>query len=103
MTSLAEAKLCREAELCYQAMSMVTDYDCWRESEEAVTVEMVIGHLTANTALAKEIIVKLLPALPDMSGCGCRSALEHAIITSRDAMPEETRKRLAPIIGKYVQ
>jgi 5'-methylthioadenosine phosphorylase len=103
MTSLAEAKLCREAEMCYQVMSMITDYDCWHESEEPVTVEMIIGHLTANTALAKEVLSELVKGIGEQKDCGCAGILEYAIITTPSAMPEETVKKLSPIIGKYVK
>jgi 5'-methylthioadenosine phosphorylase len=102
MTSLPEAKLCREAELCYQAVSMVTDYDCWRESNEPVTVEMIIGHLTANTALAKEVVRQLVPRLPDARSCGCMTALSQAILTSPSAVPPETRKKLELLVGRYL-
>ncbi len=102
MTSLPEAKLCREAELCYQAMAMVTDYDCWHESEEDVSVEMVLSHLLANSALAKAILVELIPAIPEGRGCGCGHALASALMTERDAAPEATKQKLAPIIGKYM-
>jgi 5'-methylthioadenosine phosphorylase len=101
MTSLPEAKLCREAEMCYQSMAMVTDYDCWHETEEAVSVDAIIAHLLANTALAKEILNVLLPRLTARR-CGCGSALKHALITRPEAMPQETRAALAPIIGKYI-
>ena len=100
---LAEAKLCREAELCYQAMALVTDYDCWHQSEGPVTVEMIIGHLNANIALAKKILVRLPPALEkNPAACACGEALKNAIMTSPAAIPAETRRRLAPIIGKYI-
>jgi 5'-methylthioadenosine phosphorylase len=99
MTSLAEAKLCREAGLCYQAMAMVTDYDCWHQSEESVTIEMVIGHMKANTRVAREILCDVICALPEGRACGCARALENAILTSRDAIPARVRKTLAPILG----
>lgn len=102
MTSLAEAKLCREAELCYQAISMVTDYDCWRESEESVSVELVVGHLTANSRLAREIVQELIPAIPESRECGCEQALQHAIMTAREAIPPEAIERLRPIVCKYL-
>lgn len=102
MTSLPEAKLCREAEMCYQAIAMVTDYDCWHESEEPVTVEMVVGHLTANTEFAKGLLARLIPQLPEASDCDCRSALQHAILSDPATVPDETKDALAPIIGKYV-
>jgi 5'-methylthioadenosine phosphorylase len=102
MTSLPEAKLCREAELCYQAMAMVTDYDCWHESEEDVTVDMVISHLIANSALAKLILQDLIPSIPEARSCGCGSALANALLTERGAAPEKTKQKLAPIVGKYL-
>ncbi|MCK5850118.1 MAG: S-methyl-5'-thioadenosine phosphorylase [Kiritimatiellae bacterium] len=102
MTSLPEAKLCREAEICYQAMSMVTDYDCWRETEGAVTVDMVIAHLTANTALAKEIIVNFCGMIFSERKCGCGNALSNALLTQKDAVSEHARERLAVILGKYL-
>ena len=102
MTSLGEAKLCREAEICYQAMAMVTDYDCWHESEDAVTVEMIVGHLTANSSLAKEIVCAILPAIPRTRACGCGSALQNAIFTRKEDVPSAVRKTLDPIIGKYM-
>ena len=102
MTSLAEAKLCREAEICYQPMAMVTDYDCWHESEAAVTVEQVLGHLSANTALAQDILLELMRDLPDTRDCACANALRNAIITARDAVPDDRRQALKPIIGRYL-
>lgn len=101
MTSLAEAKLSREAEICYQAMAMVTDYDCWHESEEDVSVDMVIAHLLANAALAKQALGDMLPKLGQKT-CQCEEALAQALITQPDAMPEATKAKLAPIIGKYL-
>ena len=101
MTSLAEAKLCREAELCYQAMSMATDYDCWRVSEEDVSVDMIIATLTANTQLAKDVIRRLVPQLPKAPSCSCRHALKYALMTDLKVVPEATLAALDPIIGKY--
>ena len=101
MTSLPEAKLAREAEICYQAIAMVTDYDCWRESEESVTVEMIIGHLTANVTLAKAILRRLVGAIPESRGCGCGDALKSAIFTRPDAIPAATREALRPIVGRH--
>lgn len=102
MTSLGEAKLCREAEICYQAVAMVTDYDCWRESEEEVSVEMIIGHLTANCQLGKDVVKQLLASLPEKRSCGCGHALKNAIITGMDIVPPAAKKALGPIIGKYL-
>ena len=102
MTSMPEAKLCKEAEICYQAMAMVTDYDCWHEEEGPVTVDMVIGHLMANTTLAKSILVDLVKALPPKRTCTCEKSLQFAIMTAPDAIPADIQSDLAPIIGKYV-
>jgi len=101
MTSMAEAKLCREAELCYQSMAMVTDYDCWHESEEDVSVELVIAHLVANTARAKEILVDALREMPTELDCACGSALKNALITRPEAITGDARDRLAVLVDKY--
>lgn len=103
MTSLAEAKLCREAEICYASMAMVTDYDCWHETEESVTIEMIIGNLQANTALAHETLRRLAERAPKPDGCECQHALRSAIITAPEHVPQSVREQLAPIIGKYVK
>ena len=102
MTSLPEAKLCREAEMCYQAIAMVTDYDCWHETEEDVSVELILGHLSANSKLALSILRQLIPAIPDHRECGCRSALACAIATDPRVVPAATRQKLAPLVGKYL-
>ncbi|MCE9614046.1 MAG: S-methyl-5'-thioadenosine phosphorylase [Lentisphaerae bacterium] len=102
MTSLAEAKLCKEAEICYQAMAMVTDYDCWHETEEAVTVQMVIGHVTANTELAKAALLDVIPHLPSKQTCACGRALEHAVMTHREAMPAAAVARLGVILQRHL-
>ena len=102
MTSLPEAKLAREAEICYQAMAMVTDYDCWHESEEAVTVEMIVGNLTANVQLAKDIVRRVVAALPERRACSCGDALKNAIFTNLSKVPAETVEALRPIIGRYL-
>lgn len=101
MTSLPEAKLCREAELCYQSMAMATDYDCWRLSEEEVSVEIIIATLTANTKLAKEIIRRLVPALPRSRDCACQHALKFAIMTDMKCVPPATLEALSPMLAKY--
>lgn len=103
MTNLQEAKLAREAEICYATVALVTDYDCWYEGEEAVTVEMLIENLKRNAATSQEIIRRAVPRLKDQRDCRCASALENAILTPADQMPEETRNRLDILIGKYVQ
>lgn len=102
MTSLPEAKLAREAEICYQSISMITDYDCWHASEEPVTVEMVTGHMQANAALAKRILQTALQApLPLTSDCPCRNALGMAIATDKAVIPAEARSRLALLLERY--
>src|SRR5690242_5181875 len=105
MTALPEAKLAREAEPCYATIACVTDYDCWHESEESVTVEMVIGNLSANVANAQRILQKVAQSIPaDRSGlaCDCRNALATAIITDRSLIPAEVKERYSLLIGKYL-
>lgn len=102
MTSLGEAKLCREAEICYQPMAMVTDYDCWHAEEGPVNVEMLLGHLHANAELAKRVLRQIILDMSTESSCTCRDALGVAILTQPEYMPAETKAKLKPIIGKYV-
>ena len=105
MTALPEAKLAREAELCYATIACVTDYDVWRESEEAVTVEMVVSNLQKNVANAQRIIRALAGKLPtdrSASPCGCASALENAILTDPTTIPASVRERYALLLGKYL-
>jgi len=103
MTSLPEAKLCREAELCYQGMAMVTDYDCWHTSEEGVSVEMIIATLQANTQLAKEVIRRLVPRLSAPPSCNCGQALQGTIMTAPNAVPRAAYDALEPIVGRYLK
>jgi 5'-methylthioadenosine phosphorylase len=103
MTAVPEAQLAREAEICYATMAHVTDYDVWHESEETVTVEVVIKNLLANAEVAKQAIQNLIPALPEDRTCDCPVALRDAIITNRDIIPEQVKKDLAVLIGKYVR
>jgi len=98
MTALAEAKLAREAEICYATMAMVTDYDCWRE-EESVVIEDVIENLRKNVSMAEKIIRGVCKELPDERKCSCGNALENAIITSD--VPEDVLEKLRIIVGKY--
>ena len=105
MTALPEAKLAREAELCYATIACVTDYDVWRESEETVTVEMVVANLQKNVANAQRIIRELagrLPADRSASTCGCFSALANAILTDPAAIPASARERYALLLEKYL-
>jgi 5'-methylthioadenosine phosphorylase len=100
MTNLPEAKLAREAEMCYATLALVTDYDCWHETEADVTVAAVIENLRANAALAAEILGHVIRHLPrERVVCGCGRALEHAILTPPEAIPHEARKRLRAILG----
>ncbi len=102
MTALPEAKLAREAEICYATLAFATDYDVWHESAEDVTVEMVIANLLGNVATAKEMIRNVAGRVPTERSCPCKSVLENAIITDRSLIPAETRSRLEPIIGRYL-
>jgi 5'-methylthioadenosine phosphorylase len=102
MTNLQEAKLAREAELCYTTIAMVTDYDCWHPEHDAVTVNDIIANLTQNAANAAKLVKAAVGAIPDMRTCKCGSALAHALITDRKAIPEATRKKLELLVGKYL-
>jgi 5'-methylthioadenosine phosphorylase len=102
MTNLQEAKLAREAEICYATIALVTDYDCWHPSHDHVTVEMIVANLMQNASTAQRVIAESVARLPFERTCECASALKHAIITRPDAVPEEIKKELAPIVGKYV-
>ena len=102
MTAVPEANLAREAEICYACMAHVTDYDVWHVSEAPVTVEMVIQTLNKNTQIAQDAIHHLLQGLKPERACNCGHALANALITRRDVIPNETLKKLKPIIGKYV-
>jgi 5'-methylthioadenosine phosphorylase len=103
MTNLQEAKLAREAEICYTTIALVTDYDCWHPDHEHVTVEMVIGNLVQNARTAQQIIADAVDRLPFERTCECASALKFALITRPEAIPEQARKDLAPLVGKYLQ
>ncbi|MGD9873528.1 MAG: S-methyl-5'-thioadenosine phosphorylase [Kiritimatiellia bacterium] len=103
MTTLAEAKLAREAEICYACMGLVTDYDSWHETKEPVSVEMVVKTLKTTVAFAKETIREFATAAKDEDDCTCRHALENAIMTDHAHIPEKIKRDLAPIIGKYVK
>lgn len=102
MTALPEARLAREAEICYATLACVTDYDCWREATEDVTVEMVVEILSKNVAVSQEVLKRLIPAIPRERGCTCASALENAIITVRECIPQNVWDKLFPIVEKYL-
>ena len=101
MTNLQEAKLAREAEICYVTVAMVTDYDCWHAEHDAVTVTDIIANLNKNAENAAKVVAAAVAAMPAERACKCGSALAHAIITDRSLVPESTRKKLDLIIGKY--
>ena len=104
MTNLQEAKLAREAEICYATIALITDYDCWHPDHDSVTVEMIIANLTQNARTAQKVIAGAVGALTlDERKCSCANALATAIVTHGDAVPAQTKKDLAPIIGKYIK
>lgn len=103
MTAVPEARLAREAEMCYATLAMVTDYDVWHESEEQVTVEMIIFNLLRNVEVAKGIIRGVVPHIPAVRDCSCQSALQNAVVTDWDLVPSKTRERLLPLVRKYVE
>lgn len=102
MTNLQEAKLAREAELCYVTVAMVTDYDCWHPEHDAVTVNDIIANLTTNADNAAKVVKAAIAAMPEQRKCKCGSALSHALITDPQVVPAETRKKLELLVGKYL-
>ena len=103
MTNLQEAKLAREAEICYTTIALVTDYDCWHPEHDSVTVDMIIANLTQNAKTAQQIIATAVDGLPYARTCECASALKFALITRPELVPLNTKKDLGPIVGKYIQ
>ena len=101
MTAVPEAKLAREAEMAYALLAMVTDYDCWKDGDE-VTVPVVLDNLRANSARAKKVLARLLPDIKDLPN-DCASALKGAIFTDPKAIPASARKKLGPIVSKYLR
>ncbi|MFQ5441332.1 MAG: S-methyl-5'-thioadenosine phosphorylase [Thermodesulfobacteriota bacterium] len=102
MTNIPEAKLAREAEICYATVALSTDYDCWHTEEESVTVEMILETIRKNVAMAREIIKKAAPMVKGPRACGCATAMKYATITDKSAISEETKKDLDLLIGKYL-
>ena len=102
MTNLQEAKLAREAEICYATLAMVTDYDCWHEEEEAVSGEAVMEVVRQNASTAQDVVRRIIRRLPVERNCGCGDALGMSLITEPERIPEKTRHDLEPIIGRYV-
>ena len=101
MTNLQEAKLAREAEICYATIALSTDYDCWYEGHDDVTIDAVIAVLLKNVETAKKMIQQAVKKIPSITECNCRSSLKNAILSDRSLIPAETKKRLEIIAGKY--
>ena len=102
MTNLQEAKLAREAEICYTTIALVTDYDCWHPEHHSVTVDMIIENLMANAKTAQQVIAEAVSRLPLDRRCECANALKHAIITRPEHVPPQVKRNLAPLIGRYL-
>jgi 5'-methylthioadenosine phosphorylase len=102
MTNLQEAKLAREAEICYTTIALVTDYDCWHPEHDRVTVEMIVANLMQNARTAQQVIAGAVEQLPFQRTCECASALKYAILTRPEAVPADIKRDLAPIVGKYL-
>jgi 5'-methylthioadenosine phosphorylase len=103
MTNLQEAKLAREAEICYATLALVTDYDCWHPDHDSVTIDLIIANLTQNAATAQKTIAETIARLPPTRTCSCKDALATAIVTRAEHVPAQTKKDLEPIIGKYMK
>ena len=103
MTALPEAKLARESEICYSTLACVTDYDCWHETTDVVSVDMVVANLMENVSTSRDVLRRVIPQIPSERSCSCRSALKDAIITSRDSISEEIKDEMSPIVGKYLK
>ena len=102
MTNLQEAKLAREAELCFATIALATDYDCWHESEEEVTVDNILAVMRENIATCKKLLAEAVGRIGDARGCGCGNALQDAIVTPLDQIPDAVKTDLEPIIGRYL-
>ena len=102
MTNLQEAKLAREAEICYATMAMVTDYDCWREGHDDVTVDQVVAVMHRNADNAAKVVRSAIAAMPTQKSCACCDALKYAILTDRSAIPAATRQKLGVLLDKYL-
>jgi 5'-methylthioadenosine phosphorylase len=102
MTNMSEAKLAREAEMCYATLACVTDYDCWHPAHDSVTVDMVVANLLKNVKNSKHIVSQVVKMLPSAKNCTCGETLKHAIVTDRKMIPAEVKKDLRIILGKYI-
>ena len=103
MTNFAEAKLAREAEICYSVLAAVTDYDCWHPEHDSVTIDMIIENLNKNIGNAKKMLATAVKNMPDQRICRCQESLKYAIVTDRKVIPQKIKKDLDIIIGKYVR
>jgi 5'-methylthioadenosine phosphorylase len=103
MTNLQEAKLAREAEICYATLAMVTDYDCWHPEHDAVSADQIIANLGRNAAAAGAVLRAALRGLPAPRDCECASALRFALVTPPELVPAAIKRELAPIVGKYMK
>jgi 5'-methylthioadenosine phosphorylase len=97
-----EARLSREAEICYATLAAVTDYDCWHESEEAVSVDIILSNLRKNVENAKQILKEIITLIPKERACGCKDALKYAIVTDKKFIPKEIKAKLRVIAGRYI-
>ena len=102
MTNVTEAKLAREAEICYGSLAMITDYDCWHPEHDSVTYSQIIATLNQNSENAQRVLREAVRATPEERSCKCGSALQHSLVTDAKLVPKATKKRLAAIIGKYI-
>jgi 5'-methylthioadenosine phosphorylase len=103
MTNMQEARLAREAEICYATLAMITDYDCWHPDHDSVSAAQIIGNLVKNAAMAKSVVKAALRRLPVPRNCECATALQHALVTSADLVPASVKAELQPIVGKYMR
>jgi 5'-methylthioadenosine phosphorylase len=103
MTNLQEAKLAREAEICFSTLAMVTDYDCWHPAEESVTAEQILRVLGRNAGTARAVLRAAVRRLPVPRGCECANALKYALVSAPDQVPADVKRELEPIVGRYVK
>ena len=103
MTNLQEARLAREAEICYATLAMITDYDCWHPEHDSVTAEAIIANLVKNAETAKAVLRAAVRKLPIGRDCECESALKYALVTAPDLVPEKVKRELEPIVGRYMK
>jgi len=102
MTNMTEARLAREAEICYSTLAAVTDYDCWHQAHETVTVDMILANLQKNVENSRKIIKEIIRQMPDKRTCSCQEALKYAIVTNKKFIPKEIKTKLKVIAGKYI-